>query len=126
MLDAHDERSGNGSRAAAISNGTVRLLNDYTGRGPTRARTYINDQLVSIVLRDGLTKGERSLVTEGESELVLDVRKAFQRTMRDDLVALVEDVTGGTVIAFLSANHIDPDIAVETFVLEGERDDDRA
>jgi uncharacterized protein YbcI len=126
MLDAHDERSGNGSRAAAISNGTVRLLNEYTGRGPTRARTYINDQLVSIVLRDGLTKGERSLVTEGESELVLDLRKAFQRTMRDDLVALVEDVTGGTVIAFLSANHIDPDIAVETFVLEGEREDDHA
>jgi uncharacterized protein YbcI len=126
MPDAHDERSGNGSRAAAISNGTVRLLNEYTGRGPTRARTYINDQLVSIVLRDGLTKGERSLVTEGESELVLDLRKAFQRTMRDDLVALVEDVTGGTVIAFLSANHIDPDIAVETFVLEGEREDDRA
>jgi hypothetical protein len=46
--------------------------------------------------------------------------------MRDDLVALVEDVTGGTVIAFLSANNIDPDIAVETFVLEGEREDDRA
>jgi uncharacterized protein YbcI len=126
MLDAHDERSGTGSRAAAISNGTVRLLTEYTGRGPTRARTYINDQLVSVVLRDGLTKGERSLVTDGESALVLDMRKAFQRTMRDELVALVEDVTGGTVIAFLSANHIDPDIAVETFVLEGNHEEEHA
>jgi uncharacterized protein YbcI len=46
--------------------------------------------------------------------------------MRDDLVALVEEVTGSTVIAFLSDNHIDPDIGVESFVLEGDHQDDHA
>jgi uncharacterized protein YbcI len=120
MSDARDERPGAGSRAAAISNGVVRLMNEYTGRGPTRARTYINDQLVSVVLRDTLTKGERSLVADGKSALVLSTRREFQNTMRDDLVALVEEITGRTVIAFLSDNHLDPDIAIESFVLAGE------
>jgi len=39
--------------------------------------------------------------------------------MRDDLIAVVEELTGRRVIAFLSDNHMDPDIAVETFVTEG-------
>jgi uncharacterized protein YbcI len=122
MPDARDERSGTGSRAAAISNGVVRLMNEYTGRGPTRARTYITDQLVSVVLRDTLTKGERSLVADGKAALVLSTRKEFQNTMRDDLVAVVEEITGRTVIAFLSDNHLEPDIAIESFVLSGEDD----
>jgi uncharacterized protein YbcI len=48
------------------------------------------------------------------------MRKAYQDTMRDDLVTGVEEITGRTVIAFLSDNHIDPDIAIESFVLEPE------
>jgi hypothetical protein len=38
--------------------------------------------------------------------------------MRDDLVALVERETERKVIGFMSDNHIDPDMAVEVFVLE--------
>jgi hypothetical protein len=40
--------------------------------------------------------------------------------VRADAVAVVEGVTGRSVTAFMSDNHIDPDIAVETFVLEPE------
>jgi len=106
-----------GTHAAAISDLVVRLLAEYTGRGPTRARTYLHDDLVTVVLEDTLTKGERSLVRDGRAELVLDMRKAYQRTMRADLVAGIEEITGRTVYAFLSDNHIEPDVAVETFVL---------
>lgn len=106
-----------GSVAAAISSATVRLLRAYTGRGPTKARTYINEDLISVVLQDTLTMGERSLVRDGELGLVLASRKAFQRTMKDELVAAVEEHSGRTVLAFLSENHINPDIAIESFVL---------
>jgi uncharacterized protein YbcI len=106
------------SPAARISNHCVRTLSAYTGRGPTKSWTSIDGDLVSIVLRDTLTKGERSLVADGRGQLVLGMRKAYQLTMRDELVAGVEEVTGRKVIAFLSDNHIDPDIAVESFVLE--------
>lgn len=69
------------------------------------------------MLQDTLTKGERSLVSDGVEELVLNTRRAFQATMRHDLVTGVEDILGRRVSAFLSDNHIDPDMAVEVFVL---------
>ena len=108
-----------GQLSLAISNLVVKLVSEYTGRGPTTARSYMNDELVTVVLRDSLTKGERSLVRDGKGDLVLDVRLAFQQTMRNDLVAGIEQITGRRVLAFLSANHMDPDIAIETFVLDG-------
>lgn len=107
-----------GSTQAAISNAIVGLLHDYTGRGPTKARTVIANDLVVCVLADTLTKGERSLVTNGKSELVLRTRKAFQDTMREDIIAVVERLTERKVVAFMSDNHIDPDLAVETLVLQ--------
>jgi uncharacterized protein YbcI len=113
-----DEHTPNGSVAAAISSATVQLLHEYTGRGPTKARTYLNDGLITVVLQDTLTMGERSLVRDGEVELVLATRKAFQKTMGPQLIAAVERHSGRRVFAFLSENHIDPDVAVESFVLE--------
>ena len=107
-----------GSKAAAISNHVVRTMSEYTGRGPTKGRTYINDDLVTVVLRDTLTKGERSLVSDDLDELVLAMRKAFQGTMRHDLIDGIETILGRRVSAFLSDNHIDPDVAVEIFLLE--------
>jgi uncharacterized protein YbcI len=103
---------------ASISNRVVQLMSAYTGRGPTRAWTSIDQDLVTVVLRDTLTKGERSLVADGRGDLVLSMRKAYQDTMRTDLVAAVEELLGRRVIAFLSDNHIDPDVAIESFVLE--------
>jgi uncharacterized protein YbcI len=106
-----------GSKSAAISNMTVRLLSQYTGRGPTKARTYFQDDLVTIVLQDTLTKAEQTLVDKDRRELVLSTRATFQEVMGDDLIAGIEAILGRQVIAFLSANHIDPDIAIESFML---------
>lgn len=35
----------------------------------------------------------------------------------------MEELTGRRVLAFLSDNHVDPDVAVETFVLEPQERD---
>ncbi len=106
-----------GPRAAAISNGIVQLLHEYTGRGPTRARTTIGDDLIVCLLSDTLTKSERKLVNHGEERIVLEQRSACQRLMREEAVDMVERLSGRSVAAFMSNNHIDPDLAVETFVL---------
>jgi hypothetical protein len=37
------------------------------------------------------------------------------------MVAAVETVTGRAVTAFMSANHVDPDLTVEIFVLDDPR-----
>lgn len=119
MPDASPEFRGEGAAAAAISNLVVRLMSEYTGRGPTKARTYINDGLITVLLQDTLTKGERSLVRDGKQDLVLSTRFAFQLTMREDLTRGLEEITGRKVRAFMSSNHIDPDVAIEVFVMEG-------
>ncbi len=118
----YDHPSG-GTLGAAISNAVVRIVADYTGRGPTQARTSIHDGVVLVLMRDTLTKAERTLATAGDGDLVLTTRARFQSTMRDDLVAAVEGLLERKVVAFMSANHLDPDMAAEVFVLEpvGER-----
>ena len=112
------ERPGGNSPSAMISTATVRLLREYTGRGPTKAKTLINDDVVTVLLADTLTQGERTLVANGRSRQVLDLRYEYQLAMRDDLVAIVERRLERKVIAFMSQNHIDPDLAVEVFVLK--------
>jgi uncharacterized protein YbcI len=101
----------------------VRLLRDYTGRGPTKAHTVIGENHVIVVLRDTLIKAERSLVEQGHEQAVVTMRRRYQRTMEKDMVAAVVEHTGRTVEAFLSDNHVDPDIAVEVFILEPRPDD---
>jgi uncharacterized protein YbcI len=117
MPSTAEENAGHGALAASISNGMVGLLHRYTGRGPTKARTTISDDLVVCVMGATLTHGEQTLVEEGKEKIVLRGRRAFQDAMEDDAVSLVEDVLDRDVVAFMSNNHIDPDLAVEIFVL---------
>ena len=121
-MPAHEPRhaSDGGELGAAISNAVVRLMAEYTGRGPTKARTTVTQDLCVILFADGLTKAERTLVAAGDQELVLSVRRQFQRTMQGDLVGVVEQHTGQRVLAFMSDNSIDPDMGAEVFVLERE------
>jgi hypothetical protein len=49
---------------------------------------------------------------------VLQMRHTYQGTMRTELVTVVKRLTGHEVAAFMSDNHVDPGVAVETFVLE--------
>ena len=112
------QRPTSGSTVAAISNSVVRLTSQYTGRGPTKARTTLLDDLVVVVMADTMLQAERVLVEKGEAATVVEMRRKFQTAMRDDLIATVEEHTGRKVAAFMSDNHIDPDMATEVFVLE--------
>jgi uncharacterized protein YbcI len=109
--------TGDGRVALAISNMVVQVLREHTGRGPSKSRTHLNDNLISVVVEHTLTRAERTLVANGNTEIVLSARKALQETMREDLVAGVEALTGRTVSAFFSDSSIDPDIALESFLL---------
>jgi uncharacterized protein YbcI len=113
-----------GSLSAAISNAVVGLLHEYTGRGPTHARTTIGPDTIVVTLRECLTKAERTLAERGQELEVLAMRRAFQNTMREELVAAVEQLTGRTVEAFLSDNLHDPDVAVEIFLMSRDNNHD--
>ena len=107
-----------GQLAAAISDMVVQALAETTGRGPTKAKTTIGDNGVFVVLQDTLTHGERTLSDAGHRDAVLDLRRRWQAVMQREISERVEELTGRKVIGFMSDNHIDPDLAVEVFVLE--------
>jgi uncharacterized protein YbcI len=103
---------------AQISTGLVQLHSRYYGKGPTKAKTHqVNDTVVSI-LRGGFTTVERTLIETGEVESVYQMRRSFQQAMEDEFRQVVEEATGRRVIAYMSSIHVDPDLAVEIFVLE--------
>jgi uncharacterized protein YbcI len=100
-----------------LSSAIVRITREYTGRGPTRARTVIDREAVLVLLHDSLTKGERVLADHGQHDQVLGLRRTFQATMRPDYTAAIERILGRRVTSFLSANSIEPDVASEVFLL---------
>lgn len=107
-----------GKLALAISTTVVRALASTTGRGPTKAKTTLGENAVFVVLQDTLTRGELNLVQAGETDAVLDLRRLWQKVMRTSCCREIEQLTGRKVIGFMSDNQIDPDIAVEVFILE--------
>ena len=115
MDDQHPDFAG---LSSAISEEAARLFREGTGREPKRLRTIIDDEFVMVVLGNTLTEAERGMVENGLEERVLQLRHDFQMVMRDDLVKAVETSMHRKVIAFISSNHIDPDLAVEVFMLE--------
>ena len=126
MSDVTSNELAPGHVTAAISNAVVRITREHLGRGPTRARTTIRDDIVLVVMEDTMTRAERTLAAAGRTEEVLRIRRVFQAAMREHVVAAVEELTGRTVEAFMSDNHIEPDLACEMFVLAPADGDDRS
>lgn len=113
-----DERPVGGALNAAVARAIVRYSAHQFGRGPTKAQAFYHDSIMVIVLEDQLTQAERSLVTGGQADAVEGTRRGFQELMRPYLRSTIERLTGCNVRAFLSANHFDPDVGAELFVLD--------
>ena len=112
-----------GETRARISKEIVRLQSEYYGKGPTRAKTYIVDDLVVVVLEESFTRAEKTLVERGEREAIQQIRRRFQQQMADSFISIVEQATGRRVRTFLSETDVGQDVSVETFLLADERTD---
>jgi uncharacterized protein YbcI len=108
-----------GRLLAEITNRIVAFVREHYGRGPIKAKTYVLDNLIVCVLTDGFTAIERTMMKGGEPERVLDMRRDFQRMMKERYSEMVEELTGRKVLAFLSQTHIEPDLTVEIFLMDG-------
>lgn len=106
--------------SSAISNAMVRILHEFYGKGPARARSYIFDNYVFCVLEDVLTTVEQTLQQGGEGRLVRDMRLAFEDLMTKTFTGEVERLSGRRVVAYHSQVVFDPDLAFELFVLDPE------
>ncbi len=107
---------------AAISRAMVRRKAEHYGKGPTRAKTYLNDDYVFCVLDDGLTASEETLVDAGEEMLVRQYRLRFQEATSHLLCGDVEEITGRKVLTYHSQIAFAPTRVFEIFYLGGEID----
>ena len=96
-----------GDIRALISTEIVRLQAEYYGKGPTRAKTYIVEDLVVVVLEESFTRAEKTLAGRGERDAIQHIRRRFQQQMAESFTSVVEQATGRKVRTFLSDTDID-------------------
>jgi uncharacterized protein YbcI len=109
-----------GRLLAEISNSFVAMLREHYGRGPIRAKTYVLDDMVVVVMRgSGLTPLEETIMDSGAPERIIAMREDFQRIMAERYRHKIKELTGRNVVAFLSQANIEPDITMEIFFIDG-------
>jgi uncharacterized protein YbcI len=102
----------------AISRSVVALLKTHLGRGPVRARTYLHDDSVLVLMSEGHTQGEETLRQVGEKKAVAALRVSSSEAIRGQLVAVVEAETGRRVIGYMSSSQQEPSLLSYVFVLD--------
>lgn len=109
-----------GHLLAAISTSIVGILREHYGRGPMKAKTYALDDIIVVVMRGiGFTALEKTLMDSGEPDRVVAMREDFQRVIAGRYKQTIKDLTGRNVVAFISQAHVEPDLTVEMFFVDG-------
>jgi uncharacterized protein YbcI len=98
----------------------VGLKKQLYGKGPVKAKTFINDNFVFVVLEGGLTRNEETLLAAGEANLVRQYRLRFQEVVKEPAHEAIERLTGCKVLTYHSQIVFDPDRTFEIFVLDRE------
>jgi uncharacterized protein YbcI len=131
--DQSHEQPASGRVLAEITNAIVRLHRTHYGKGPTRSKSYLIDDVLICVMREIFTTVERTLIDAGEDDMVRQTRLAFQEAMQDTFKSAIEEILGRPVLGITSQVLIDRDTAIEVFVLgpddrvgDGRAGDERA
>ena len=120
LADGKPAHLGGGKLLAAISTSIVAILREHYGRGPMKAKTYALDDIIVVVMRgSGFTSLEQTIMDSGEPDRVVAMRHDFQRMMTKRFNDTIEELTGRNVVAFLSQAHVEPDITMEIFFVDG-------
>lgn len=101
-----------------ISTQMAAMQKDAFGKGPVGAKSYLFDDLLLIVMREGLTVAEKTMLSFGRQDLVREFRQQFENEMTTRIVGMVEEVTDRKVLTYQSQVMFDPDVIVELFVFD--------
>jgi uncharacterized protein YbcI len=96
----------------------VRIHTAHVGRGPKKSSSFHNGNVIVTIMEQVTTHAEQNLASNGERDGVLGVRQIFQRTMAGELKEAIERLTQRRVVAVMGDNHLDPDMAIEVFILD--------
>jgi len=117
-MEAPQQTLSSGEIGAAISNAVVRITTALAGRGPTRAKTYLFDEVILTVMEGSALPVERTLANAGDEQLVHQVETRIGHVLADHLRAAVEEITGRRVRACISGAQIESDLKCHVFVLD--------
>jgi uncharacterized protein YbcI len=117
MLVAHPPLSGD-ELLSAVTEAMVALHERYYHRVPVTAKTQmLGDDLLACVLGGVYTDVEKTMIELQRSTVVQETRSAFQNAMQHKFIARVEGLSGRGVLAFISNQHVGPDMEIELFML---------
>jgi uncharacterized protein YbcI len=68
----------------------VRAQKEYFGKGPTKAKSYMLDDMLIIVMRGGMTTAEKTMLEFGQADQVRAFRQLFENEMTERLTDMVE------------------------------------
>ncbi|MDX6610561.1 MAG: hypothetical protein QOF85_2486 [Solirubrobacterales bacterium] len=123
--DPQESPAARGALISQLSREIVQLHARLYGRGPTKARSYMQNDYAVCILEEIFTTAERTLIGAGASEHVRETRKKFQEAVKDEFVGVVERITGRSVKVFLSQVDVDANLALEFFIFAEQEDLDR-
>jgi uncharacterized protein YbcI len=107
-----------GQLLAGVANAVVRIHKRFYGKGPVKARAHLSQDLLTVLLEGGYTRGEHMLHEHGHADEVVRSRLAMQETVENELRVAVESILYRPVRSFMSANDPANDFQIEAFVLE--------
>ena len=113
-----------GELLSRISNEMVRAQKEFFGKGPTKAKSYVLDDMLIIVMRGGMTTAEKTMLEFGRADQVREFRQLFENEMTERLTEKMEALTGRTIVNYQSQVMFDPDLIVEMFVFDSEGSSD--
>ena len=113
-----------GALLSRISNEMVRAQKKFFGKGPTKAKSYMLDDMLIIVMRGGLTTAEETMLEFGQQDQVRQFRQLFENEMTERLTDKMEELTGRKILTYQSQIMFDPDVVVEMFVFDSEGSSD--
>jgi uncharacterized protein YbcI len=117
-LTGPDDPEQGGSLLSRISTQMVRAMKQYYGKGPVSAKSYLVDDLLFIVMREGITQSEQTMLDSGRENTVRQFRQEFENEMAERLTYMVEQLTGRRVINYQSQVMFNPNMSVEMFVFD--------
>jgi uncharacterized protein YbcI len=104
---------------AAVTAAMVSLHERYYHRVPVTAKTLLlSDEVLICVLGGIYTDVEKTMIEVQRTTIVQETRSAFQSAMQETFISAVQSLSGRNVLAFISNQHIGPDMEIELFMLE--------
>jgi uncharacterized protein YbcI len=113
-----DDSSPGGGMRGEISRAMVSIMKQYYGKGPTNARTFVNERYVFCVMEGGLTRSDETLVAAGEEAVVREYRLSFEAVITPVITRAVADITGRAVVGYHSQVIVEPPHVIEIFILD--------